>query len=365
MLNEASPIWQVQHSHTFNDQTSMNRRDVMKWSAFGLTAQVLPWHSIASDAQAAESQRLLLPWRHAGESLRLQVIRQPAAGDAVLYVHGATFPAALSVAWKMDGVSWMDQLQIAGLDAWALDLAGYGGSDRPRVFEQNAMAAAPFGQCMAAAEQIVAVLQHIRRERPGVPIHVVAHSWGTLPAQQVAIDHPELISRLVLFGPVVMRDGPADTTQLPAWALITAEQQWPRQRSGLPDHAATPVSDEELERWCTAYLDSDQTSSQRIPRSVKVPNGPSADIGMLWSGKSIVDSRDIRQPTLIVRGEWDHITTDADAKRLFDALSGTSDKRDIKISGGNHWLHLQPRRKALWAETLSFLREGGRMNSTR
>ena len=36
------------------------------------------------------------------------------------------------------------------------------------------------------------------------------------------------------------------------------------------------------------------------------------------------------------------------------------DGRDVKISGGNHWLHLQPRREALWAETLSFLREGAR-----
>jgi pimeloyl-ACP methyl ester carboxylesterase len=305
---------------------------------------------------------LLLPWRHRNESLRLAVTRQPAAGDAVLYVHGATFPAALSVAWKMGGVSWMDQLQTAGLDAWAFDFTGYGGSDRPQVFDQSAMATAPFGQCMVAAEQIVAVLQHIRRERPGVPIHVIAHSWGTLPAQQATIDHPELVSRLALFGPVVTRDGAADTTQQPAWALYTADQQRPRQRSGLPGHVATPVSDEELERWCAAYLDSDPTSSQRTPRSAKVPNGPSADIGLLWSGESIVDSGRIRQPTLIVRGEWDHVTTDADAKRLFDALSGTSDKRDIKISGGNHWLHLQPRREALWAETLSFLREGGQTN---
>lgn len=336
----------------------MNRRDLMKWSALGLAVQALPLRASSPAAQVAETQRVLLPWRHADESLRLAVTRQPAAGDAVLYVHGATFPAALSIAWKMDGVSWMDQLQAAGLDAWAFDFAGYGGSDRPRAFDHDAMATPPFGQCAVAASQIAAVLQHIRRERAGVPIHVIAHSWGTLPAQQAAIDHPERVSRLVLFGPVATRDGAAAAAQQPAWELYTAAQQRPRQRSGLPETVATPVSDEELERWCAAYLDSDPTSSQRTPRSAKVPNGPGADIGLLWSGKSIVDSRLIRQPTLIVRGEWDHVTTDADAKRLFDALSGSHDKRDIKISGGNHWLHLQPRREALWAETLSFLRGG-------
>lgn len=338
----------------------MNRRDLMKWSALGLAIQAMPSHAASRAAPAVATQHSMLPWRHADEPLRLAVTRQPAAGDAVLYVHGATFPAALSIAWKMDGVSWMDQLQAAGMDAWAFDFAGYGGSDRPQVFDRDAMSAPPFGACAVAAEQVAAVLRHIRSERPGVPIHVFAHSWGTLPAQQAAIDHPELVSRLVLFGPIATRDGAADSTPQPAWSLIDAAQQRPRQRSGLPDHAPTPVSDAELERWCAAYLDSDPTSSQRTPRSAKVPNGAGADIARLWAGETLVDSGRIRQPTLIVRGEWDHIATDADTKRLFDALSGSRDKRDIKISGGNHWLHLQPRREALWAETLSFLREGTR-----
>lgn len=319
--------------------------------------QALPLRADLRGPDASPTQHYLLPWRHEAESLRLAVTRQPAAGSAVLYVHGATFPAALSVGWKMDGVSWLDRLQAARMDAWAFDFAGYGGSDRPRVFDRDATASPPFGQCEVAAGQVALVLQHIRRQRPGVPIHVIAHSWGTLPAQQAAIDHPELVSRLVLFGPVSTRGGTADGSRLPAWDLVTAEQQRPRQRSGLPENVATPVSEAELERWCAAYLDTDPASPQRTPRSVKIPNGAAADIQRIWSGEAVVDSGSIRQPTLIVRGEWDHITTDTDAKRLFEALSGTRDKRDVKISGGNHWLHLQPRREALWAEALSFMRE--------
>src|SRR5688572_12585404 len=147
----------------------MNRRDLMKWSALGLAMQAMPSHasSRAAPAAAAAAQRSMLPWRHTDESLRLVVTRQPAAGDAVLYVHGATFPAALSIAWKMEGVSWMDQLQTTGMDAWAFDFAGYGGSDRPQAFDRDAMSAPPFGQCAVAAEQIAAVLRHIREHRPG------------------------------------------------------------------------------------------------------------------------------------------------------------------------------------------------------
>jgi hypothetical protein len=53
-------------------------------------------------------------------------------------------------------------LQAAGMDAWAFDFAGYGSSDRPRVFDQDATASPPFGQCEVAAGQVALVLQHIR-----------------------------------------------------------------------------------------------------------------------------------------------------------------------------------------------------------
>lgn len=336
----------------------MDRRTLLKLPALGLASQALPLVAVTHGGRP-ETSTLLLPWTHGGETLRLAITRQEAAGPAVLYVHGATFPAALSAGWRMDGVSWLDYLQNAGLDAWAFDFAGYGNSDRPAVFAHAPGSEPPYGRCDAAASQVAAVLARMRVERPDVPIHLIAHSWGTLPARAAAIAHPELVSRLVLFGPVTTRDAAPDaaTPSGPAWTLMTAAQQRPRQRTGMPGHLPTPVSDTELERWCEAYLASDPTSRERTPHSAMIPNGPGADIDALWAGESLVDDRSVRQPTLIVRGEWDHVTTDADAGHLFAALANAAEKRDVKISGGNHWLHLQPQRRALWAETLSFLRE--------
>ena len=48
---------------------------------------------------------------------------------AVLYVHGATFPSALSIAYRFDGRSWRDVLVEAGYAVWALDFLGFGGSE--------------------------------------------------------------------------------------------------------------------------------------------------------------------------------------------------------------------------------------------
>jgi len=333
----------------------MKRRDLLASTGLALAAAALP--APARAASALPAQRHRLDWAHDGETLSLVLHRQPGPGDIVLYLHGATFPAALSVGWRMDGVSWMDDLQRAGFDAWALDFAGFGAAARPRCFDQPADAAPPYGSCEVAATQIGAAIAYLRQLRPGARLHLVAHSWGTLPAQLAAIAHPGEVSRLVLFGPVVPRDGAPAELPKAAWSLVDEAAQRPRHRAGLPAGTPTPVQAAEIDRWCAAYLATDVAANTRRPASVKVPGGPSADVGACWQGRVLADSARVTQPVLIVRGEWDHVTTDDDARQLYTALSRSPDKRDVKISGGNHWLHLQPRRVALWRETAAFLAE--------
>src|SRR6185369_622328 len=65
--------------------------------------------------------------------LFLRYLRAPESrgeGRPVLYVHGATFPSALSVAHRFDGRSWRDALNDAGFAVWALDFQGFGHADR-------------------------------------------------------------------------------------------------------------------------------------------------------------------------------------------------------------------------------------------
>src|SRR2546430_17448315 len=48
----------------------------------------------------------------------------------VLIIHGSTLPSGTSAAFRINGVSWMDDLAARGFDVWALDFLGYGSSDR-------------------------------------------------------------------------------------------------------------------------------------------------------------------------------------------------------------------------------------------
>ena len=79
-------------------------------------------------------QHFRIPGPHEGLSLFLRFLRSAQTGftprRAVLYVHGATFPSALSVAHRFDGRSWRDALCDAGFDVWGLDFYGFGNSDR-------------------------------------------------------------------------------------------------------------------------------------------------------------------------------------------------------------------------------------------
>jgi pimeloyl-ACP methyl ester carboxylesterase len=70
----------------------------------------------------------------------------------VLYLHGATFPSALSIAFRLGGVSWCDALCEAGYDVWGLDFLGFGRSDR--YPEMDADSHEPLG---GAAGQVEAI----------------------------------------------------------------------------------------------------------------------------------------------------------------------------------------------------------------
>ena len=85
------------------------------------------------------------PRRSHGLSLFLRYLppADTSATRIVLYVHGATFPSALSIAHRFDGRSWRDALCEAGFHVWGLDFLGFGESDRyPQMSEAPGRASA-------------------------------------------------------------------------------------------------------------------------------------------------------------------------------------------------------------------------------
>lgn len=288
----------------------------------------------------------------------LLVRHQPGPGPSVLFVHGATFPSGLSVAYKIDGRSWMDDLRDRGFDVWAFDFAGYGGSDRPPAMQEEGDQAPPVGRAQDAAAQIERVAKHALDLRCRTRLALIAHSWGTIPAAIFAGQRPELVDRLVLFGPVALRKSSSGNAPAGGSYSVSAADQWRSFQAGLPEGQSSLVAPALFETWARAYLASDPGSETRTPPSVRVPTGPQHDLVQAWSGRFVYDPATVRAKTMIVRGEWDHITRDADAAWLVDALSQVlGGAQDVKLPRGGHRMHLEENRQALFDAVGAFLGE--------
>jgi len=117
----------------------------------------------------------------------LFIRRQPRIGrPAVLYIHGATFPSALSVGFDFGDGSWLDDWNARGFDAWAFDVAGFGESGRYAAMAGPADSHPPLCRAPEAARQVASVLELVRRETGQARASLVAHSWGGAPAARCA-----------------------------------------------------------------------------------------------------------------------------------------------------------------------------------
>ena len=302
-------------------------------------------------------------FRIAGDpkSLRLFLRHLPATGGemrtsgrSVLFVHGATFPSALAAAFKFDGHSWMDDLSESGLDVWALDFPGYGNSTHYAEMNEPAQSHNALGRAPECARQVASAIEFIRNHQRIERVSIIAHSWGTMTAGIFAGEHPDRVDRLVFFGPIAIRHN-GTSQPSPAWQYITSEYQWDRFQGEVPRGSQAVFPHHEYDPWIAAYLATDPASGQRIPRSVKVPSGPFADIAAAWSGSLPYDASRIITPVLLVRGEWDSVSSETDVNWLFQALTNAPEKEAVTLDRGTHVMHLESGRARLYKVIEGFL----------
>jgi branched-chain amino acid transport system substrate-binding protein len=327
------------------------------------------WRAISSDTSAQDihtspvaEETFLVPFGTSG--LRLFLRHLPPShpitesNKVVLFIHGATFPSGLAAAFAFGGHSWMEDLSAAGFDSWALDFMGYGGSDRYPQMSRSVASAAPLLRANEASEQIEAATRFICDKQHVKKLSIIAHSWGTLPSGLFATRQPDLLDRLVLFGPVTLRHGQQDKDSAaeaaPAWN-VTVDAQRKRFYGYVPRGETQVLAASDMALWGPAYLASDPDSEKRVPPSVRVPYGPLADLDLAWTGSFPYDPAKIRVPVLIIRGEWDDVTRNEDAHWLYASLSNAPIKRDVTISRGTHVMHLEASRFQLYREVQTFL----------
>jgi len=311
---------------------------------------------VVSEKLDPREEHFRVPSPHSGRLIFLRYLA-PTEGDrVVLYVHGGTFPSALSIAHRFDGRSWRDELCDAGFHVWALDFYGFGRlSDPIPEMGRSAGETPPLGRAEEASHQLEQAVRFICDRHAIERVSIIAHSWGTIATGQFAGRCPGLVDRLVFFGPIAKREPTGQCIRLPGWRLISLADQWNRFTETVPAGEPPVLLRRHFEEWGERYLDIDPESRTRKPASVKVPSGPFQDIYDGWAGELAYDPSRVRAPVAIIRGEWDGMCTDADARWLFDALGGSVMRRHVKIGRATHLMHLEAGRFALYREAETFL----------
>ena len=163
-------------------------------------------------------------------------------------------------------------------------------------------------------------------------VSLIGDSGGTLVAGLYATREPELIDRLVLYGPVGRKGNSYGGRTTDAYSLFTPEPLVEQFAGSVPADER-PVFDKKYftEVWSPLFLDNDPTSRERNPPSVKIPSGRIADAAEINTGKFPYDPSKIQAPTLVIIGEWDTVTQTEGAREL----SIPSSQRDSALC--NHW----------------------------
>jgi pimeloyl-ACP methyl ester carboxylesterase len=151
--------------------------------------------------------------------LRERVRGAPDPDKLVLFVHGAGTPAEVSFDVPYADYSWMAYLAAAGYDVFAVDMEGYGRSDRPAAMadkcnlaaKQRALYHVPAG-CKPGMttgvttlasdwNDVGAAVDYVLKLRHADRLSLVGWSQGGPRTAGWAAQHPDKVNKLVLLAP--------------------------------------------------------------------------------------------------------------------------------------------------------------------
>lgn len=295
------------------------------------------------------------------------VMPSEGAARAVLLLHGATLSGYVFDP-PPPAPSWQERLAAHGWASYALDARGFGRSTRPAAGDPGFDDNRPFARAEECVADVADVVGFLRTERGHAHLAAVGFSWGTIVAGCLAAAQPDAIDKLVLYAPIYAESNPAwisrlcDPRRPDAFNPAFGAYRWTTAadlRARWDDDI--PVAEKEAWRAESVLgavikgaLDCDPLSSGTAPPAFRAPNGPFVDLFRAFTGHPVYDASAIRAPILIVRGDSDTTSTDADARRLMRDL-GSRVKRYRTITPGSHFAFFERSGRRLFEACEEFL----------
>jgi pimeloyl-ACP methyl ester carboxylesterase len=274
----------------------------------------------------------------------------------VLFVHGASFPTMLAAGFEFaPGDSWLAFMARRGYLACGLDFLGFGAASRPPAMA-GSQAGAALTRAPEAAAQIALAVDALHA-RGMARVHLVAHSWGTVPAAAYAAAHPHALASLTLFGPITPVGEPEPAPVRTAWWGITAQARYQQLRYAdvLPPGMVLlePAVDA---GWAARFEASAPHAPGDPPGWLRIPSGPLEDIDQAQAGHYPYAPRDVRVPVFVVYGDHDTVVGDAAAAAFLARFSASPLRWRLRIDHGTHVMHLERARRSLYESVDAFIR---------
>jgi pimeloyl-ACP methyl ester carboxylesterase len=251
-----------------------------------------------------------------GHALALWSRRPAVPKGAIVLLHGRTWSGVPDFDLEVDGKSrsLMRSLAEAGWAAYALDLRGYGATQRD---------ASGWNTPDRAAKDLAVAIAHVRAQHPELaPPAVLGWSLGSLVAQLAAQRDAASMSALVLYGyprdPDRAGKGGGAVGAKPARAANTA--------AAAASDFITPgaIDRASVDAFVAAALAADPVRAD-------------------WRAMEqfgVLDPAKVKVPTLVIHGAGDPFAPVASQAKLFSRL-GQDDRAWVIVDGGDHAAHLE------------------------
>lgn len=286
------------------------------------------------------------------------VVPARASRQSVLFIHGASFPTRLAFGFEFSpGDSWLAYMAHRGFLACGLDFLGFGASSRPVSMAGPSADGAPVTSATEAAQQIARAVDYLRKRRGMATVHLVAHSWGTIPAAAFAATHPDALASLTLFGPVTPETGKLGAPPASqSWWSITAQERYQQLRfkDVLPADLSL-LEPAVSKKWATEFKASVPHVPGDADGSLRIPAGPLVDIDAAHAGHYPYDPAQVTAPVFVVYGDYDIETDDARSAAFLARFIHSPLKWRLRIDHGTHVMHLEGNRHSLYESTCAFI----------
>jgi pimeloyl-ACP methyl ester carboxylesterase len=265
------------------------------------------------------------------------------SGKIALLVHGGTWSGRPDFDLQIRDYSLMDFLAKHDYDVWAIDIHGYGHSDKTDK---------DWSGVQSAAEDIAAAVEYITQHRGVEKIDLLGWSAGTLRAGLYTMQHPDKVAKLILYAPCWK--GAAQYREQVRARIENGGHPLTQYRVNTEAAARSDFVEGELathpqyeEDVVAAYVKTALSTDRQSPNAfVDYANLP------------FLDPQRITVPTMIVFGEYDYFAKEEDLLPFFAQLR-TREKQFVVLPHGGHALMLEKDHRRFQHEVLSFFDRPG------